>query len=73
MKATKIIAAAITIALTAGLNVSAFAGVAPNKTSQENRVQKSEQTTMNKSQKNQKPSQEAPSQGSKCGVPGWGC
>ncbi|GBF81751.1 hypothetical protein [Aphanothece sacrum] len=71
MKSTKIVAAAITVTLTLGLNVSAFAGVAPSKTTQENRVEKSEKNTVNKAPKNIRPSQDAPSQGNKICPKGW--
>ncbi|MGK7879493.1 MAG: hypothetical protein AB4060_05260 [Crocosphaera sp.] len=65
MKFNNTFAAILTVALTAGINVSAFATPINVETIKENRI---ETTENNKSDQNRKPSQEG-SQGGKC--PGW--
>ena len=69
MKFNNTFAAILTVALTAGINVSAFAAPVNVETIKENRI---ETTENNKSDKNTKPSQEG-SQGNKCGLPPYGC
>ena len=70
MKFTNTFAAILTVALTAGINVSAFAAPINAETIKENRIETTENN--NKSDKNTKPSQEG-SQGNKGCVPGLGC
>lgn len=65
MKFNNTFATILTVALTAGINVSVFAAPVDVETIKENRI---ETTENNKSDHNTKPSQEAP-QGNKCPPP----
>ncbi len=68
MKFNNTFAAILTVALTAGLNVSAFAAPINVETTQENRIENTQDN--NKSDKDTKPNQEV-SQGGKCSP--WRC
>ncbi len=68
MKFNNTFAAILTVTLTAGLNVSAFAAPINVETTQENRIENAQDN--NKSDKNTKPNQEG-SQGGKCSP--WRC
>ena len=66
MKLNNTFAAIVTVALTAGINVSALAAPINVETIKENRIETTQNN--NKSDKNTKPSQEG-SQGNKCFSP----